>query len=359
MEGNRRPADRGTAGARHGEIDDSHRGLRRGLHLAERPPDGGCWPGPEDPAGAPSGAGLGPRPAGPDHQPVRADRDQPLAGARRDADRGAGARAGPEAGRLAGGGGPHRARAVWLLAGQGVRARPGVPGALRHRAGRRRIATGPSSCCRRLTCSWPWAMAALADGRPGNPAWSRRCSGRAPRWRLLLLPVAALAVELLGPNLRVQPELVEPLLERGGSGDRAGPGNPRPGGCSGPGRGRADGPWDVRDRARPVLAPLRSGCLVLRRAEIRRRAGRQRELGRGGRRRGSAAAGLRAVAGAPHDHRALTGTAAAGTRRGAGRPGGAADPDPGRRGGQRRRRAAAGWSGTCTTGRRPGWSPSA
>src|SRR5215469_8073913 len=151
MEGCRRPADRGAAGARHGEVDDLHRGVHHGMYLAQHAPYGGPWYRADDPAWTSSGNGLGPRSAGPGHQPVRAERGPSPAHPDRDADRRAGAGAAATAGRVAGGGHADRARAVRLGAGW------------------RRLVPDRVRAAADLCVPGPRPVAALAEGGPGLP----------------------------------------------------------------------------------------------------------------------------------------------------------------------------------------------
>src|SRR5215469_18143671 len=169
MEGCRRPADRGAAGARHGEVDDLHRGVHHGMYLAQHAPYGGPWYRADDPAWTSSGNGLGPRSAGPGHQPVRAERGESLAHPDRDTDRRAGAGAGATAGRVAGGGHADRARAVRLPAGPGLPARLHRPEAVRPGASRRRLVPDRVRAAADLCVPGPRPMAALADGGPTVP----------------------------------------------------------------------------------------------------------------------------------------------------------------------------------------------
>jgi hypothetical protein len=345
-----RPADRGRAGARHGEVDDPHRGVHRGMHLAQHAPDGGLRHGAEDPAGASSGDGLGPRPAGPGRQPVRAERGESLAHPDRDADRRAGAGSAATPGRVAGGDDADRAWAVRLRAGPGLPARRPRPEAVWPGAGRRRLVPDRVRAAADLCVPGPRPVAALADGGPALPP--DQAAARAQAMVVPAAPAGGRGGYRAGrPGLRVQPRLGEPPVEPGRDGGRIPHCVVVPGRRSGSGSGRADSPGALRDRGRPVLA-VRAVRHVSRHAEIRRRAGQQPDLGRRGGSRRRPDAGLRALARAPHGHPARTRPAAARTRRRPGRAGGAADPDPGRRGGQRRGRAAAGG-----TGRRPGWSP--
>ena len=195
MEGYRRPAGRGAAGARHGEVDDLHRGVHRGVHLAEHAPDGGLRRRADDPAGASAGDGLGPRPAGPDRQPVRAERGESLAHPDRDTERRAGAGSAATAGSVAGGGHADHARAVRLPAGPGLPARYPVQklyGLVLAGAGSYRTEFVLPQIYVFLVLGL-WLLWRTVGGRSGLV---KLLLGREPRWRLLLLPVAAVAIEL-------------------------------------------------------------------------------------------------------------------------------------------------------------------
>ncbi len=349
--GGQPPAARQEPG--NGEVDGPHRGVHRGVHLAQHAPDGGLRHGAEDPAGASSGDGLGPRPAGPDHQPVRAERGESLAHPDRDADRRAGAGVPAQAGRVDGGGHADRARAVRVPAGPGLPARLQLPDAVRPGAGGRGFVPDRVRAAAGLRVPGPRTVAALADGGPALPA------GQAgARTQATVAPAAAPggrdSHRADRPDLRVQPGRVAHPGQPG----RAGGGGPHhlavPGRRGGPGHGRPDRPGALRNRARLLLA-VRAVHHVRRQPEIRRRAGQQHDVGRPSRSRGRPDAGRRALAAAPHRDPARPGPAAARTRRRPGGPGGAAHPDPGRRGGQRRGRAAPGGAGPARRG--AGWSP--
>ena len=175
---------------------------------------------------------------------------------------------------------------------------------------------------------------------------------RKPWWRLLLLPVAVVAIELVGPNYGFSPRLVEHPVEPGRGGGRAPHRVVVPGGAA----DLAAKPPDSLGLYGIALAfsgPLRVRH-VLRHAEIRRRAGRQHDLGRRGGPRGGLmlAFGLWLVPRTVIPHAR---PAAARTRRRPGRAGGAADPDRADAV-DSAAGAPAGGAGPAT-GRRPGWSP--
>ena len=178
---------------------------------------------------------------------------------------------------------------------------------------------------------------------------------RPPRWGLLL-PLAVAGVGLL---VNQQEGHAAAGHRSGARRRRAAHSDPVPHGVGGPGghrghRARIVLPDRRRDAAaRSCRRPDRHpGCYAASRHVWRRRPA-ARHAGRGGVRGDPGARGL---AGAAHYRRARQGAARPGGRRRAGRPGGAADPDPGRRGGHRRRGTAPGGAGPARRARRPGWS---